>query len=341
MEKESAVALSKDGEMEAIKGPVFEVGIVPKNMIEAMQLADIIARSDIVPANFKDKPGNVLVAMQMGAEIGLKPMQALQNIAVINGRPSVWGDALLAIVKAHPSCEFIEETVQNGVATCTVKRKGQQPVNRVFSVEDAKTAKLWGKVGPWTQYPNRMLQMRARGFALRDVWPDLLRGIFSAEESRDIPPDETWKEYLEPDDNAPKTATEKLKSKLKKQASDQPNPKLETVLDAIKNAENMEQLRATGNLGKGLNTKDKATAKEAYTAKSTELKAAAPEQTSLPQGNSEDLKAKIVEGVSIIGDQAWECIRAEESLPKSLDDMTGEQLGIALKRIDQKATLAA
>jgi hypothetical protein len=74
------------------------------------------------------------------------------------------------------------------VATCVVVRKGMDPVARTFSVEDAKMAKLWEKQGPWSDYPKRMLQMRARGFACRDAFPDALRGIISREEAEDMPP---------------------------------------------------------------------------------------------------------------------------------------------------------
>jgi hypothetical protein len=152
-----------------------------------MEYAKIIAQSDIVPKDFKGKPGNVLVAVQMGAELGLPPMQALQNIAVINGRPSVWGDAMLALIRAHHSCEYVIEEFEDATMTaiCKAKRRGNPEQVLRFSKADAETAKLWGKEGPWKQYPKRMLQMRSRGFALRDVWPDVLRGIISAEEAQD------------------------------------------------------------------------------------------------------------------------------------------------------------
>jgi hypothetical protein len=88
---------------------------------------------------------------------------------------------------AHPAFESIHEEVVNGVATCTVVRKGMPPVVRKFSIDDAKKAGLWGKAGPWTQYPDRMLQMRPRGFACRDAFPDALRGLISREEAEDIP----------------------------------------------------------------------------------------------------------------------------------------------------------
>jgi len=57
----------------------------------------------------------------------------------------------------------------------------------IFSKEDAETAKLWGKQGPWQTYPKRMLAMRARGWAIRNVFPDALKGIQVAEEVQDIP----------------------------------------------------------------------------------------------------------------------------------------------------------
>jgi hypothetical protein len=114
-------------------------------------------------------------------------MQSLQNIAVINGRPSVWGDAMKALVMAHHSCEWIKEVFDDATmaATCVCKRKGQPEQSMRFSKKDAESAGLWGKQGPWKQYPKRMLQMRARGFALRDVWPDVLRGLITSEEAGD------------------------------------------------------------------------------------------------------------------------------------------------------------
>src|SRR5690554_2790786 len=150
-----------------------------------MKFADILAGSSIVPKDFQRNPGNILVAVQWGAELGIKPMQAMQNIAVINGRPSLWGDAVIALVLSSPLCEYIHETEEDGVAVCRVKRVGQEEQVRTFSDEDAKAAGLLGKQGPWTQYKKRMKQMRARGFAVRDVFPDVLKGMAIYEEEQD------------------------------------------------------------------------------------------------------------------------------------------------------------
>lgn len=159
----------------------------PRNFEQALQFSDYLADSDMVPKDFKGKPGNCLIAIQWGAELGLKPLQALQNLAIINGRPSLWGDAVIALVRSSPLCEYVIESDDGNTATCRVKRRGEPEQTRTFSMEDAKAAGLQGKQGPWTQYPKRMRQMRARAFALRDVFPDVLRGLPVAEEVMDIP----------------------------------------------------------------------------------------------------------------------------------------------------------
>jgi hypothetical protein len=161
---------------------------------EAWRFAKMIAGSDLAPKDYRGKPENVVVAIQMGMEVGLSPMAALQNIACINGRPSIWGDAALAIVMVHPHYEAHEEPPVTGngddrAATFKIKRRGQDWHIQTFSVADAKKAKLWGKEGPWTNYPDRMLKLRARGFGLRDKFADALRGLITAEEAIDIPPD--------------------------------------------------------------------------------------------------------------------------------------------------------
>ncbi|NMF98425.1 recombinase RecT [Aromatoleum toluolicum] len=171
----------------ALQAQKQNFSLAPKDIDEALRFADMLASSVLVPKDYVGKPGNCLVAIQWGMELGLQPMQAMQSIAVINGRPSLWGDAMLGLVKSHPAFEWIKEECDGNVATCTLKRRGEPEVSQTFTMEDAKRAGLTGKQGPWTQYPKRMLQMRARGFALRDAFPDALRGLISSEEARDLP----------------------------------------------------------------------------------------------------------------------------------------------------------
>lgn len=166
----------------------------PRTIDEAMRLAEMLADSSMVPDCYSGKPGNVLIAVQMGAEVGLSPMAALQSIAVIGKRPGLWGDGALAVVQGHPAfLGMTEGTEGEGDARhgfCTITRQGREPVRREFSVADAKRAKLWNKAGPWSDYPDRMLMMRARSWAMRDLFPDALRGISIVEELRDTPREE-------------------------------------------------------------------------------------------------------------------------------------------------------
>ena len=152
---------------------------------DAMDYSKLIAESDLAPKDYRGKPGNVLIAIQFGSEVGLLPLQAIQNIAVINGRPAIWGDAMIALVQNHPLCEYIKEYSKDGTAYCTVKRRGEDEYTYSFSTQDAKNAGLLGKAGVWSTYPNRILQMRARGFALRDKFSDILKGIAMREEVED------------------------------------------------------------------------------------------------------------------------------------------------------------
>lgn len=171
---------------------IEESGVSLRSFDEMARFSQAIIASGLAPKSFQT-PESVMVAIQTGMEIGLKPMQALQGIAVINGRPTLWGDAALAIVRAHPDFLNIEEEFERGeneesmMAVCTIERSGQTPTRRTFSVADAKKAGLWKKAGPWSQYPKRMLAMRARSFAMRDAFPDALKGCGIREEISDIP----------------------------------------------------------------------------------------------------------------------------------------------------------
>lgn len=160
----------------------------PQSLNEAMELANMLANSNLVPKSYQGKPGDVLVACQWGSEIGLKPLQALQNIAVINNVPAVWGDALVALVRGSGLCEYIDQEwdPQTKTATCRVKRKGEPEQVRTFSEEDARIA---GHLNKDTYKKNlqRMCSIRARAFALRDVFADVLKGLKVAEEVEDYP----------------------------------------------------------------------------------------------------------------------------------------------------------
>lgn len=168
------------------------VVLVPQTFDQLVIFAEMAAGSDLMPKDYKGKPANIMIAVQMGSELGLSPMQSVTSIAVINGRPGVWGDGLIGICRQSPLCQDIVETMEGEgdtlTAVCVATRRGATPTVARFSVADARRAGLWGSA-VWAKYPNRMLQNRARGFALRDAFPDLLRGLKTVEELRDTPAD--------------------------------------------------------------------------------------------------------------------------------------------------------
>ena len=253
----------------ALQKPSFS--LTPSSLAEAMEFAGMMSKSSIVPKDYQNNPGNILVAIQWGMEIGLQPLQSMQSIAVINGRPSIWGDAMLALVRSSGLLEAINEDVTESKAVCTIKRRGEQEVVREFSLQDAKQAGLTGKQGPWSQYPKRMLQMRARAFALRDVFPDVLRGVHVAEEAQDISErDMGAADVVGEVPTASRTSA--LKAKL---LSKQGPEALDVVLAQIAASTGKEGLAKAKEMAGKLTEEDRATAADAYKARVAELKRAA------------------------------------------------------------------
>lgn len=166
-------------------------GLILTTLAEFFQQADIVMAARVNPKGL-DSPEAVVIALQLGAELGLPPMQSLQSIAVINGRPGVYGDCVMALVRASGKMENYTQDVQgegdNRKAIVTTTREGVK-YSQTFSWSDAKRAKLDQKDGPWKQYPDRMMMFRARNFLFRDVYADILRGFKTVEELEDTPPE--------------------------------------------------------------------------------------------------------------------------------------------------------
>lgn len=167
--------------------------LVPDNIESAFRLAQALAASgDMVPKAFQGRPNETMAAILRGMEVGLAPMQALSSIAVINGRATIWGDALGALVQRaghHVDVEY-EGAGDNLVAVATLIRGDtQKKIVRRFGMRDAKQAGLAGKPGPWQQYPARMCGHRARAWAVRDGAADALMGLHIADEVSDYGPD--------------------------------------------------------------------------------------------------------------------------------------------------------
>ncbi len=166
-------------------------GLALRNVDDFWRFACMVRDSGLAPKGFT-KPEQIVIAIQSGAEMGIPPMKSLNCITVINGAARLWGDMPLALVRQSGLMEYIEESIEGEgdlrAAVCKSKRlDSPNAVTTRFDVEDARLAGLWGKAGPWTQYPERMLKYRARAFNLRDNFPDALAGIGIAEEFEGVP----------------------------------------------------------------------------------------------------------------------------------------------------------
>lgn len=167
-------------------------GIQLHTFDDVWRFANIAVKSNFAPKGMSIE--DAVCAIQLGSEVGLSAMSALQRIAVINGRPSVWGDALLGICQRNKRFDHgaFRETLEGTpyedtyTAVCFVKRVGSEAgVESHYSVADAKKANLWGKQGTWTTNPKRMLKYRARAFALRDAFADVVTGLYDRDEMLD------------------------------------------------------------------------------------------------------------------------------------------------------------
>ncbi|MCE3025766.1 hypothetical protein [Salinicola sp. DM10] len=274
----------------------FMQAMTPRTFDDVWRMSDMIAQSDLAPKDYKGKPGNVMIAWQTGVELGItSPLQAIQNIAVINGRPTIWGDMMLAICRAAPAwseadfAEWIEGEGAQAVAHCTVRRRPNGNVaHYTFGAQDAKDAGLIGKQGPWQQYPKRMMQMRARAFALRDTFTPELKGIRMVEEERDVTPERA-------DDQQPRQATggataskvgDKLRGRRERQQARQTyeaqteTPATESgepitcayVCEQIKHASTPEALKAATDLAQHIPERDRGVVNEAYKGRIAELR---------------------------------------------------------------------
>lgn len=219
---------------------------VAGSLTEALPVAKMLASSGLVPKAYEGKPEAILIAGAMGARLGLDLFSSLSGIAVINGRPTLWGDAMLAVCMARPDWRGMSVTWSDDQTACRVLVRRILPGNSVnetigeFSEQEAKSAGLWGKQGPWQQYPRRMIELRARSFSLRSAFADALNGFACREDLEDVvdvtdtahvhpakPEEARTAGNLESKPTETKPATETTKK-----ADDKPAPQLHPALTA-------------------------------------------------------------------------------------------------------------
>ncbi len=188
-----------NGNRAVVRAGTGTAALRPTTLDEWSAYVDVISLSPGLPDGYRQKNRNetynpqetralIFQAMQMGAELGMTPTQSIASIAMINGRPTLWGDGLIGVVRGSGVCGYIKETVEGDgdamVATCEAKRSDTDEVaTRTFSMADAQAAGLFDRNPVYKAYGKRMCQMRARALCLRDLFADVLRGIKAVSDS--------------------------------------------------------------------------------------------------------------------------------------------------------------
>lgn len=245
-----------------------------------------IQNSNLVPKSFKGNPIEIMCAALFGASKGLDFFSSLRGIAVINGTPTIWGDTALAMIQRSGLLEDMEEYFEgdllttidgngnsfydlkgsNIVAYCKVKRNNKNSITRSFSLKEAFAAGLVQRSDCWKKYPKRMLQMRARGFALRDQFSDVLEGINLREELIEYSEDSNSNNVF----IDKKNGIDALKKIIKKEPEQEKETKLFfEIKEKLENSKNRNELMEVVDIIKNsdLNEDEKDMLKDSYKTK--------------------------------------------------------------------------
>lgn len=196
------------------RGSVFG-GLIPASFAEAEQFANRLADSGLVPEALRKRPADVLVVMLKGLELGLRPMLALSEIHVINGKAGCSAKLKMGMCLAKPDiCEeftLIESNDQK--ATYQAKRVGKDAVRLTFTAKEAEIAGLLVK-DTWKKYRPAMLRGRCSSALADAVFPDITNGIMTDEELEDLVEQRAEPRHVEATYDSPAAAlTAKLAAK--------------------------------------------------------------------------------------------------------------------------------
>lgn len=148
------------------------------------ELAEVIANTDFVPRGLRGNQPAILAAILYGHEVGLEPMQSLAKIAVIDGRPTLASEAQRALILRAGHELWVEESTNTRAVVAGRRRDGKQTTRVVWTLDDAKRARLAGKPA-WQAYPRQMLVARASAELARQLFADVIGGMPATEELDD------------------------------------------------------------------------------------------------------------------------------------------------------------
>lgn len=154
--------------------------MTPSHFEMVVKQADVLVKSGFLPASIKT-PQQAIAIIMAGYELGIQPWQALTTINVIQGKPSISPQLMLALIQRSGQVEDIAIDGDENMCTVSMKRKGQSVHTETFTMEDAVRMQLAGKDN-WKKQPGTMLKWRAVAACARVVFPDAILGLYTPEE---------------------------------------------------------------------------------------------------------------------------------------------------------------
>ena len=181
----------ENNEITIISNTTGESGQVfaPAQFEHAQRIAKLLSSSDLVPNQYKGNIANTMVALEMAHRMNASPLMVMQNLHIIHGRPS-WGSSF--IIASLNSCGRFgtlrfESTPTSCKAITTDKQSGSILEGPTVTMEMAKAEGWLDKPGSkWKTMPELMLKYRAAAFFGRLYAPEIMMGLYSADEVVDI-----------------------------------------------------------------------------------------------------------------------------------------------------------
>ncbi|MBT8793605.1 hypothetical protein [Akkermansia muciniphila] len=155
----------------------------------AKQAAEMLASSSMVPVTYQNNPGSCFIALNTALRLRMDPLMIMQNLYVVQNRPSWSGQFAIALVNICPKFSATwfeyrnEEDFQKGVRMCAQLKTGQNVYGTWITPEMVK-AEGWGK--KWQTMPEQMYKYRAAAFFARTNCPEALLGLSVEGEAEDI-----------------------------------------------------------------------------------------------------------------------------------------------------------
>ena len=151
--------------------------VVPHmSMNDKMQYAQALAQASLLPKQYQRNPGNVLLAVELGESLGIPPIQAINTVHVIEGKPSASSGLISALVRRAGHTLRVKGDDQSATAEIVRSDDPDFTYSVTWDMGRARNAGVTGKDN-WKKYPAAMLKARAITEVARDACQEALMGV--------------------------------------------------------------------------------------------------------------------------------------------------------------------